>query len=216
MSLVALIMNLLLGALLVAALGLGWRLERRLKALRDSQTSFAAAIADLDRAATRAEQGLADLRAATNEANEALAGRIERAQVLTQRLDGAMTRAAAAPAREPPQNREFSRDPATRAEQLAARLELGLPREEAPRRAEPLRPEMPRAREVRTDLILEDDDVRRPFSPRTPLSRAPVAAPTPQPHRSRARVDDDLFEDRGDGRTPLGGAPPRTPLGGRR
>ncbi|HWA63408.1 MAG TPA: DUF6468 domain-containing protein, partial [Caulobacteraceae bacterium] len=93
MSAVALILNLLLGALLVAALLLGWRLERRLRALKDSQANFTQAVADLDRAATRAEQGLADLRAATDEAAEALAGRIERARELSQRLDAVMSRA---------------------------------------------------------------------------------------------------------------------------
>src|SRR5262245_40294212 len=124
MSAVALILNLLLGGLLLAALGLGWRLERRLKALRDSQASFTQAVADLDRAAVRAEQGLADLRAATDEASEQLAGRIDRAREMTARLDGALSRAAAAPAPAP----EL---PRSRAEQIAARLELGLARSEA-------------------------------------------------------------------------------------
>ena len=82
MSDIALIMNALLGALLVGALFVGWRLESRLKALKASHQSFAQAVADLDRAAGRAEQGLADLRAATDEAADSLAGRIERAKTL--------------------------------------------------------------------------------------------------------------------------------------
>src|SRR5512142_1794370 len=93
MSAVALILNLLLGGLLLLALGLGWRLERRLKALRESQTTFVNAVQDLDRAAARAEQGLADLRAATDEAAESLAGRIAAAKTLSAKLDSTLTRA---------------------------------------------------------------------------------------------------------------------------
>src|SRR5438132_1677203 len=95
MSFIALALNVTLGFLLFAALGMGWRLERRLKALRESHQSFAAAVDDLDRAASRAEQGLADLRAATDEAAEALAIRIERARALTAKLDASIERAEA-------------------------------------------------------------------------------------------------------------------------
>lgn len=87
MSDIGLILNGLLGVLLVGALFLGWRLEQRLKTLRASHESFTQAVADLDRAAARAEQGLADLRAATDEAAETLAGRIERAGHLVHRLE---------------------------------------------------------------------------------------------------------------------------------
>lgn len=87
MSAVAIIMNLLLSSLLLAALVFGWRLERRLKALKDSHDSFARAVADLDTAAARAEQGLADLRAATDEAAETLSDRIEAAKALAVRLE---------------------------------------------------------------------------------------------------------------------------------
>ncbi|HLY77802.1 MAG TPA: DUF6468 domain-containing protein, partial [Caulobacteraceae bacterium] len=87
MSDIGLIMNALLGVLLVGALFLGWRLEGRLKALRASHQSFANAVEDLDRAAARAEQGLADLRAATDDASETLAARIDRAGHLAVRLE---------------------------------------------------------------------------------------------------------------------------------
>ena len=46
MSDIALIMNALLGALLVGALFVGWRLEGRLKALRASHQSFSQAVED--------------------------------------------------------------------------------------------------------------------------------------------------------------------------
>ena len=108
MSDIGLIMNLLLGVLLVGALFLGWRLEGRLKALRASHQSFSKAVEDLDRAAARAEQGLADLRAATDEAAETLAARIERAGHLAGRLEkltadaeGVHTRLATTPRLEP-------------------------------------------------------------------------------------------------------------------
>ena len=78
MSLIALGMNLMLAGLLAAALMMGFRLNGRLKHLRDSHDGFAKAVAELDVAAARAEQGLADLRAATDEATDALADRIEK------------------------------------------------------------------------------------------------------------------------------------------
>lgn len=87
MSIVALGLNLLLAALLLAALAMGFRLNSRLKALKDSHEGFARAVAELDAAAARAEQGLADLRAATDEATDELADRIEKARTLTAKLD---------------------------------------------------------------------------------------------------------------------------------
>ncbi|MFN3582365.1 DUF6468 domain-containing protein [Phenylobacterium sp.] len=87
MSAIAIVMNLLLAGLLVAALTLGLRLNRRLKALRDSQDGFATAVAELNAAAARAEQGLADLRAATDEATDELADRIEKGRALAAKLE---------------------------------------------------------------------------------------------------------------------------------
>lgn len=140
MSTAALVMNLVLATLLVAALAFGWRLERRLKALRDSHDSFARAVADLDTAAARAEQGLADLRAATDEAADTLSDRIETARA------------------------------------LAVRLERGVSASSTPTMqtvAQPASPAPERAVYVRSE---------------------PAATP-----RSRARVDDDLFEPDADG-----------------
>jgi hypothetical protein len=138
MSDIGLIMNVLLGALLIGALFLGWRLEGRLKALRASHQSFSKAVEDLDRAAARAEQGLADLRAATDEAAETLAARIDRAGHLAGRLEkltadaeGVHTRLATAP-------------------------RLDLSRLEAPRpavRSEVQRPEAPRPEALRAEAI---------------------------------------------------------------
>jgi hypothetical protein len=87
MSIVAIGMNLLLAGLLGAALVMGWRLNQRLKALRDSHDGFATAVRDLNAAAARAEQGLADLRAATDEATDQLADRIEKGRALASKLE---------------------------------------------------------------------------------------------------------------------------------
>lgn len=156
MSVVAVALNVLLVALLLAALAFGWRLERRLKALKDSHEGFARAVADLDAAAARAEQGLADLRAATDEASDALAARIESAKALTARLDDAMGMVA-----------ERAAGPATTLEQLreqaAASRDRVLPHE---------RIIAPRERSVEAFVRQE-----------------PATTP-----RSRARVDDDLFD----------------------
>jgi hypothetical protein len=87
MSPIALSLDLLLMVLLIAAMGFGWRLDKRLKSLKQSHADFTGAIADLDRAAQRAETGLAQLRQATDEAVDLLAGRIEKARELTGKLE---------------------------------------------------------------------------------------------------------------------------------
>ena len=98
-------MNLLLGGLLVAAMIVGLRLNKRLKALRDSHEGFETAVMHLNLAAQRAEQGLADLRAATDEATDMLSDRIEKGRALATKLERLVAagpelpRAAAAPER---------------------------------------------------------------------------------------------------------------------
>lgn len=111
MSIVAIGMNLMLAGLLVAALMMGMRLNGRLKALRDSHEGFAKAVADLDSAALRAEQGLADLRAATDEAVDLLADRIEKARALSQKLERQVVQAPIRAANEPRQRLERTERP---------------------------------------------------------------------------------------------------------
>lgn len=165
MSATALILNGVLAVLLVVALVFGWRLERRLKALRDSHAGFAKAVADLDVAAARAEQGLADLRAATDEASEALADRIERATALAAKLDERLNRPMVTPPPASPAAPVARRD-----EPAAARVERRLKAEDFERLLD---------REAQISRPVESD------------IRPSVAKETP---RSRARVDDDLFE----------------------
>jgi hypothetical protein len=181
MTIIGLTMNLLLAGLLVAALGMGWRLNRRLKALRDSHEGFAAAVAELNTAAARAEQGLADLRAATDEAVDILGERIERGRILATRLDRLIEHAAvplrAAPA--PAQASSVVDDPV--AERRLGAL-LAAAREARPERAmPPLRPEALGRPEALQRLVAERMAAERPSAER-PAPRA-------------RRVEDDLFDD---------------------
>jgi hypothetical protein len=95
MSPFSLIMNLIVAGLLLTTLGFGLRLERRLKILRDSQAGFALAVADLDRAGLRAEKGLADLRSASEETLELLLGRIDKGRELAAKLEALTSEATA-------------------------------------------------------------------------------------------------------------------------
>ncbi len=89
-------LDLVLGLLLIAALMVGARLSKRLKALRDGQSEFVKSVKELDAAAMRAEAGLAALRHATQEAHDQLLDRIEAARTLSARLDRAAGEAEAA------------------------------------------------------------------------------------------------------------------------
>jgi hypothetical protein len=173
MSDIGLIMNGLLGLLLVGALVVGWRLEARLKALRASHKGFVQAVEDLDRAAGRAEQGLADLRAATDSASETLTARIERAGHLATRLETltaqaleAEARAAAAP-RPQPAAAPPLRTPAQDREGLLARFSERY----AAARQAPARPTPPSEALARRDLILDDEEDAPPSSDRATVAR---------------------------------------------
>lgn len=193
MSVIAIGLNLLLAGLLAAALAMGWRLNVRLKALRDSHEGFARAVAELDAAAARAEQGLADLRAATDEATDTLADRIAKARELSAKLDRQTQvghRAAAeSPARAP----------------LASRTPL--------RDREPLREREP-PREPDLDLDVE----RVTHRLGSLLSAAREPRPRSEPERivrreaprQRPSFEEDLFADEAEP------APLRTAFGGRR
>ena len=93
MDLVSLGMEVLLVTLLFAALAYGVKLERKLKALRDSQAGFAEAVRQLDGAAARAEAGLETLRLTTDEAHDGLHDRILKARELRHQLEALVERA---------------------------------------------------------------------------------------------------------------------------
>ena len=194
---IGLILNALLGLLLVGALVVGWRLEGRLKVLRASHASFTEAVGDLDRAAARAEQGLADLRAATDEAAETLAARIERAGALAQRLEKLTTEAlsaehrlASSPAPRPTLSREAA------LQRFSERFGAARP----PEAFSPITQST-----ARNDLILEDE--LEPAAAPKPTSLRPalanndrlerlraLARPRPDLARTAAPIDDELFD----------------------
>ena len=98
------ILDSILMMLLVAAIGYGVKLERKLKALREGQLAFAGAVKELNNAAGRAEQALATLRASGAE-TDLLHDRIIKARQVKQDLEVLIARApkqtqsAAAPLR---------------------------------------------------------------------------------------------------------------------
>jgi len=77
--------------LLVAALGYGVRLERKLTALRAGQLAFASAVTDLNAAAGRAEAALASLRASGQE-TDLLHDRIIKAREVKAQLETLISR----------------------------------------------------------------------------------------------------------------------------
>jgi len=87
--------------LLVAALGYGVRLEKKLSALRAGQQAFATAVTELNAAAGRAEAALASLRASGQE-TDLLHDRIVKAREVKAQLEALIARAPDA-TRTPPQ-----------------------------------------------------------------------------------------------------------------
>jgi hypothetical protein len=184
MSIIGVGLNLLLAVMLAAALGMGWRLNRRLAVLRESHEGFAKAVADLDVAAQRAEQGLADLRAATDEATDLLADRIEKARALTQKLERlTVQRPAAEPAAQPakavPAGRaaqapapvrdlELELDRPLDASRLGALLGAARAATARPARLEPQ--PLPRREAPVQRLRAPDDDLFDELPARTPIS----------------------------------------------
>jgi hypothetical protein len=147
MNAIALGMNLFLAVLLLAALAMGWRLERRLRGVRDSQAMFVKAVADLDAATGRAHAGLAELRAATDEAIDLLGGRIVRAKEAAERLDRSLGEAERltgprpAPAAAPQRPVQYgARDEALAPTSLRGLLDLAEGRPAVPRPAPRARP----------------------------------------------------------------------------
>ncbi|GAA0655467.1 DUF6468 domain-containing protein [Brevundimonas lenta] len=106
--------------LLVAALGYGVRLEKKLTALRAGQLAFASAVTELNAAAGRAESALASLRASGQE-TDLLHDRIVKAREVKAQLETLITRGG-----------EFSRPRAVEAAPAAPAVEVSQ-RAPAPR-----------------------------------------------------------------------------------
>jgi hypothetical protein len=170
---IAIGLNLILGVLLVCALVLGLRLERKLRGLKDSNADFVKAVGELDQAAGRTEHSLDVLRAGTETAKNEVASRIDQARVACQRLEKLVADADKA------------------ADRLAAQPLMLHDRAPPPARPVPAQPPAPApsaiARPEPEYMWADDVTVGRP-------APAPAPAPAPSPARSRAKlVDDDLF-----------------------
>jgi ABC-type transporter Mla subunit MlaD len=145
MDVVTITMDLLLATLLVAALAYGFKLERKLKALRDSQAGFAEAVRSLDTAASRAEAGLETLRLTTDAAHDELHDRILKARELKAELDKLIDRAERVQAAAPPPAPEIERPaPSDYGRQRLAESRLNEDRP-APFPTPAQRPERPRS-----------------------------------------------------------------------
>ncbi|MBD7941927.1 DUF6468 domain-containing protein [Brevundimonas guildfordensis] len=196
------ILDSILMLLLVAAIGYGIKLEKKLKTLREGQLAFAAAVTELNSAAGRAEQALATLRASGQE-TDLLHDRILKARAVKQELEVLIARAPSRPADSRIETREDERRAAARAQ---AAIEPAL-------EAEP----------VRTSSVapLLDDEARArrmaSLMERIEGARAVMKAPSPKPapaaeraspvmqalaanhaaqqslNRARRSLDDDLF-----------------------
>ncbi|MFN9925788.1 MAG: DUF6468 domain-containing protein [Phenylobacterium sp.] len=178
MSLIALGLNGLLAVLLLAALAVGLRLNGRLKALRESQDGFEAAVQELNHAAHRAEQGLADLRAATDEASDVLSDRIEKGRALANRLEGLT---AAAPERPRAAERSFE--------------SRGLPPVSPPAREDVTSQRLAALLALARGRLDAAAEAQRPaFAPLDP-PEAVAPQSRPAPRRFAVTPDDDLFED---------------------
>lgn len=135
MSPIAIGLDLMLITLLLTALVVGLRLNKKLKALREGQASFVKAVSELDTAAARAENALISLRAASEDTHDTLLTRIETARGLIVKLDKASdvaTRAAAAieaaqPAPASPSRAETRLDPRFRSLPPARTSDLAPP-----------------------------------------------------------------------------------------
>lgn len=175
MSSISVTLELILAMLLLAALIVGVRLERRLKTLREDQAGFGAAVAELNGAVLRAEAGLAELKAASQEAQTTLVDRIQDAKGAAAKLQQTALKAM-----ETSQQLEaaLARAPEMLARAVAANpgaLPLNTPVSDVRERFALSRRPAPELEPSRADLL----QARLPDPP--PITR------------SRARVDDDLF-----------------------
>jgi hypothetical protein len=162
MSLVALCLNGFLATLLLAALALGLRLDKKLKGVRDGQNAFVLAVSELNAAASKAQAALADLRAATDEATDTLGGRIARGREVADRLAMLVNRSEIMPSRSAAPAAHSEAGAATRegsdvAGGLAALLARLDGADEAPRtlRSMTPRPARPSRNEIDDDLFVE-------------------------------------------------------------
>ena len=227
------IMDVILGGLLIAALMLGMRLDKKLVALRAAHEGFAKAVHDLDDAAIRAHASLKELRGHADESQDLLHGRVLAARDVLQKLDHQVARAERV-------QRELDKglttfDTLQTLRQEAARYQAPVKAPE-PIRMQPIQaPEpAPRVESSRNDRRPFDRDIIRddtlPARPRNGYSRLPELRPEDDsdmldkvqmselvvanlnemmrtltlPKRQVLSLEDDLFGGRDDGAAPQG------------
>jgi ABC-type transporter Mla subunit MlaD len=161
MNAIAFCLDLILASLLLAALFVGLRLDRKLKALKDSQSGFIGAVAELDASIVKAQDSLAALKATAAQAEGAIADRIQDAKGITARLD------------------QNAKSAATAAEKLERLLER------YPSSTAPLREREPMPRGGQDAMPLRDRIAAGLPSQRT-LAREALSRPVPAPERSPA------------------------------
>ncbi|MGX8273077.1 DUF6468 domain-containing protein [Brevundimonas diminuta] len=198
------ILDSILMLLLVAAIGYGIKLERKLKTLREGQLAFAAAVTELNSAAGRAEQALATLRASGQE-TDLLHDRIIKARAVKQELEVLIARAPARPAESRIETREDERRAAAKA---LAGMDAMIEAEAEPVRTSSVAPLLDdEARARRMASLMERIEGARavmkapspkpaPVSERaSPVMQALAANHAAQQSLNRARrsLDDDLF-----------------------
>lgn len=106
---IGIVLDAVLMLLLVAALGYGIRLEKKLSALRAGQLAFASAVSELNQAAGRAENALISLRQSGEEA-DLLHDRLIKAREVKAQLETLIARAPAGlPVRSAPVQEEIER-----------------------------------------------------------------------------------------------------------
>ncbi len=185
MNAVAFCLDLILASLLLAALLVGLRLDRKLKALKDSHAGFTGAVAELDAAIVKAQDGLATLKSTANQVETSIADRVQDAKGMTARLD---------------QQTSAAKTAADRLEQLLERY-TSTPAHARDREAE--------ARSSQASdpgLLALRDRISAARAPGQPLAREALSRPAPAQERrpdprlrgeertSGRQVDDDLFD----------------------
>ncbi|MGK0265917.1 MAG: hypothetical protein ACI82N_000159 [Maricaulis sp.] len=108
MTLAGLIFEALVAALLLVAVVMCWRVDRRLNALKRGQDGVREAVIALNEATDRARASLGALERATTESGDVLEGRVREARVLAEELrlmTGHADRSAEAISRRPQRRR---------------------------------------------------------------------------------------------------------------
>jgi hypothetical protein len=159
---IGIVLDSFLMLLLVAALGYGVRLEKKLTALRAGQLAFAGAVTELNAAAGRAENALRSLRASAEEA-DMLHDRILKARAVKQELEVLIAR----------QSRSA---PAVSAPVAAPPIDLGPLRTPEPEIKRPAFAALPDDEDRALRMAALAERIQGMAAPRTPA--APATAPT--------------------------------------